>query len=110
MLLQRSTQTSLQLLSLFLPILDHSPIRTVLLHRLIRMLNRQTPNIQVITNAKYHINHKAPINSNSQSQAAKHKRNLVDVVPQRARPPNDFEIFEEPGPNAVGDAEDQRED
>lgn len=80
------------------------------------MLDRQAPNVQIITNTRDDIEHKAPMHTNTHAQTQKHKRNLVHAVhAQRARPPqrsqpNPPQLVLQKRTHGVDDAPQQRQD
>jgi hypothetical protein len=52
----------------------------VFLHRLIRVLDGETPDVQVVTDSPDNIHDEAPVYTYAESQAHKDESNLVDIV------------------------------
>lgn len=73
------------------------------------MLDRQTPNIQIIADRPDDVNNEATMHTNRQAQAHEHKGDLVDVVAQSARPAKADVALQE-GSEGVGHAVDERVD
>jgi hypothetical protein len=73
------------------------------------VLDSQAPNVQVVADADNHIHHKAAIDTDRQSQAREHERNLVDAVAQSAGPAEADASLED-RTQRVDDAEQERQD
>jgi hypothetical protein len=76
---------------------------------LLAIFDRQTPNVQVITDADNHIDHEARIDADRETQAREHEGDLVDAVAEGAGPA-ESEFGSEEGAEGVEDAVDQRQD
>lgn len=72
------------------------------------MLDRQTPNIQVITNRRDDVDDKTSVNAHAHAQTQEQKRHVVPAR-QRARPTQSERVLQKRA-KAVEDAVDQRQD
>lgn len=81
----------------------------VLLDGLIRILDRQAPNVQVVADGPDDVDHEATVDADRQTETHEHVRNLIHIASERARPA-EADPFLEPGSKGVGDAVDERVD
>jgi hypothetical protein len=74
----------------------------------IRMLDGQTPNIQIIAYRRNHIDNKASVHANCQSKTQKHVTDLIHIMTERAWPSH-TNVLGHYWANAVYDTKDQRQ-
>lgn len=72
-----------------------------------RVLDGQTPNIEIIAYRDNDIDDEASIDAESQAHAHEHERDLIDAIAKRARPAESQVALQE-GTQAIGDAPDER--
>jgi len=66
----------------------HLELLSLLFFGIVRILNSQAPNIQIITDGPDDVNNEASVHTNRKTKAHEDERNLIDIVAQSTRPAN----------------------